>query len=265
MNDELGLGTISAQPRFPKKKHKKNKVLKTTVLVTLLLIGLVIAFGLLTPVFHIRNITVTGNGYLTAEQVTEAAELEVGNNIFTFRTSKKEEKIASLPFVNTVNITRELPDQVFINITECKPMAEILCGESLYLVVDKTGKILDSTNDWQKYGVPVMEGIGVTQFEVGKAIETESPYAVASMLKIAEELTKNEMTEQLEKIALKDEKIYLHFQNGCIAEIGSDPNYARQIVYFKESLRHLSEGQTGLLTFTNNGEVSFSPFPDITE
>ena len=39
-----------------RKKHKKNKVFKTTLLVTLILIGLTVAVGFLTPAFYIHEI-----------------------------------------------------------------------------------------------------------------------------------------------------------------------------------------------------------------
>ncbi|MBR5240155.1 MAG: FtsQ-type POTRA domain-containing protein [Clostridia bacterium] len=255
MNDELGLGTPSAQPRFSKKKHKKNKVFKTTALVTVLLAGLVLAFLFLTPVFHIREITVTGTEYLSPERVLDASDLDVGTNILTFRTSDTESKIASLSFVKTVNVTRQYPNQVSIVITECKPIAEILCGESLYLIVDETGKILDTSSDMGKYQVPVIEGIIVEQFEVGKVVSADNPEAVTTLLAIAQELSKNEMAIPVNRLSIQNGDIFLHFENNISADIGSGNDAAYKIKFLTEAVQSIPEGKTGIIEFIDEGKA----------
>ena len=255
MNDEMGLGTLYAQPHSLPKKHKKNKVFKTTALVTVLLIVLVISFLFLTPVFCIRDIPVTGTKYLSPTKVLDASGLEVGTNIFTFRTSDAEDNISALSFVKTVKVTRAFPNKVSIEIEECNPCAQILCGESLYLIVDETGKILDTSSDNEKYNVPVIEGVLVEQFEVGKVVSTNDSNTVSTLLTIARELIDNEMVNQVKRLSLSDGDIFLHFENNISADIGSGDNSAYKISFLKEAIQGIPEGKTGIIEFIDEGKA----------
>lgn len=260
MNEEKGLGTHSAQPRSRKKKHQKNKVFKTTALVTAFLIVLVIAIGFLTPVFHIQEITVTGTKHLSADKVLDASDLSVGTNIFTFQAIDTQDKIASLAFVKKASVTRILPNKVAINITECEPIAEILCGESLYLTVDETGKILDTTGDGEKFEVPVIEGITVTHFEVGKVVETANAKELPVLLTISQELIKNDMIGPLEKLSLKEGEIFVHFENDIVADIGSGNSSAYKIKFLKEVLDNIPEEKSGTIEFIDEDKAVFKEY-----
>lgn len=260
MKDAMGLGTQSAQPRSVRKKHKKNKVFKTTLLVTLILIGLTVAVGFLTPAFYIHEITVTGTSQLTPEKVLDASGLKVGTNIFTFRTDIVKDNISNLSFVKEVSVDRGFPDKVSIVITECKPVAQILCGESLYIIVDETGKILDTTSERAKYGVPAIEGIRVEQFHVGDVVETAQPEDVEMLLTISTELSANMMADMTDKLSIDRGDIFLHFQNNITADIGDGSNYAYKIKFLKEVLAEIPAGKTGTLEFIDEYKAVFKEY-----
>jgi len=260
MNEEKGLGTPSAQPQPQTKKHQKNKVFKTTVLVTAILIVLVIVIGFLTPVFHIREITVTGTKNLSAEKVLDASGLSVGTNIFTFQTVDTEKKIAALPFVKSANVTRVFPNKVSIGITECKPVAEIVCGEALFLTVDETGKILDSTGDTEKYNVPIIEGITVEQFEVGKIVDTANQDELDTAIAISQEISQNKMIDPLEKLAVTEGNFFVHFENNITADIGSGSRSSYKIKFLKEVLANIPEEKSGTIEFIDEDKAVFREY-----
>lgn len=260
MKDAMGLGNFSAQPRSTRKKHKKNKVFKTTLLVTLALIGLTVAIGLLTPAFYIREITVTGTGLLTPEKVLDASGLTVGTNIFTFRTDTVTNNISSLSFVKEVSVSRAFPDKVSIVISECKPIAQILCGESLYIIVDETGKILDTTSERSKYGVPAIEGVWVEQFQVGNIVETTDPDQVSLLLTISEELFSQEMSDSVDKLSISRGDIFLHFQSGIKADIGDGSNYTYKIKFLKEVMAEIPAEKAGTIEFIDEYKAVFKEY-----
>ncbi len=259
MKDAMGLGT-SAQPRFTKKKNRKNKVFKTTLLVTLILIALTVAIGFLTPAFYIREITVTGTKLLTPEKVLDASTLKVGTNIFTFRSDTVTEQISALAFVKDASVTRIFPNKVSIVISECKPTAQILCGESLYIIVDETGKILDTTSERSKYQIPAIEGIQVEQFHVGDIVETTEPKNVELLLTISEELFSNMMESQVDKLFLSQGDIFLRFHNEITADIGDGSNYAYKIKFLKEVLGEIPAGKTGIIEFIDEYKAVFKEY-----
>ena len=257
MKEAMGLGNTLAQPRSKKKPHKPNKVFKTVVLVNLFLIALIVAIGLLTPAFYIKEVTVTGTQQLTPAKVIDAANLKVGKNIFTFRKQTVEQDISSLSFVKDVKIIREYPDKVSIVVSECKPMAQVLCGESLYIVIDDTGKILDTTSESAKYGIPVIEGVFVEQFEVGNIIDTRQADSFEQLLLIAKELSQNNMIDMVSKLSLEESEIYLDFQNGIRCDIGTGSNSSYKIRFLKEVMTKLPAGKTGTVEFIDEYKAVF--------
>ena len=257
MNNNTGLGSSLAQPLSKRKKHKKTKVFKNVMLVNLFLILLIVAIALLTPAFYIHEITVTGTNLLTPAKVIDAANLEVGRNIFTFRTSTVEESIGELSFIRKATVHRQFPDKVEIIVTECKPMAQVVCGESLYIVVDDEGKILDTTSESAKYGVPVIEGLFVEHFEVGRQIVTSEAEEFEQLLTLSKELSENNLIDQIAKIALEKGDIYLTFQKGIVCDIGNGKNSSYKIRFLKEVVEKIPQGKTGTVEFIDEYKAVF--------
>ncbi len=257
MKNAMGLGNSLAQPRSKKTKRKPNKVLKTVVLVNVFLIALIVAIGLLTPAFDIQEINVTGIQQLTSAKVIDATNLKVGKNIFTFSKQMVKDEIAELSFVKDVKIIREYPNRVSIVVSECQPMSQVLCGESLYIVIDETGKILDTTSESGKYGVPIIEGVFVEQFEVGKIIDTRQTSSFEQLLLIAKELSENNMIDMVAKLSLEDSEIFLHFQNGIRCDIGAGTNSSYKIRFIKEVIHQLPAGKTGTVEFIDEYKAVF--------
>lgn len=257
MNHTAGLGKSLAQPRSKRKKNKKNKVFKNVMLVNVFLILLIVAIALLTPAFYVHEITVTGTAQLTPDKVIDASGLEVGRNIFTFRTSTVEENIKELSFVKEAKVHRQFPDKLSVIITECKPMAQVVCGESLYIVVDDQGKILDTTSESAKYGVPVIEGLFVEQFEVGTLITTSEAEKFDQLLSLSKELSENNLIDRITKIALQKSNIYLTFQQGVVCDIGNGKNSSYKIRFLKEVIEQIPQGKTGTVEFIDEYKAVF--------
>lgn len=257
MKDTTGLGMKLAQPLSRQRKQKKNKVFKTVMMVNLSLIALIIAIGLLTPAFYIREITVSGTKMLTPSKVIDAAGLNVGKNIFTFRTSTVENSIATLSFVDKVKVLREYPDKLSVIVTECKPMAQVKCGESLYIVIDGNGKILDTTSEKEKYSVPVIDGVTVEQFEVSKIIDTTESASFETLLQLAKELAENNMIDRIRKLSLDKGDIYLTFTNDVVCDIGNGKNASYKIRFLKEAISQIPQGKTGTMEFIDEYKAVF--------
>ena len=125
-----------------RERKKKNIISKQKIIVTLFLICFIGIGVLLTPVFSIQTISVKGNSYIPTEKILEASPAKTNSNIFLFSISDMEKKISEMSFVEKVDVSRNFPSEVMVEIRECKPIAQVMCGKSLYLIIDKSGKIL---------------------------------------------------------------------------------------------------------------------------
>lgn len=86
--------------------------------------------------FKVDTITVTGNSRYTANQIIEASGIETGDNMFFLNKYHASERItAALPYVETVRISRQLPDTLVVTVTECTAPAGRVAGRQAVAAV----------------------------------------------------------------------------------------------------------------------------------
>lgn len=111
---------------------------------------LVQRFFLKNPDYNLAVIDVQTDGVLTPDAIMAAAQLEKGTNIFKIDLDGARSRLSTIPEVDKVEVTRQLPDRVAIDITERKPVAWIalahLNGASREEVVSSGKSLLIDAN-----------------------------------------------------------------------------------------------------------------------
>ena len=70
--------------------------------------------------FKVDTVSVEGNVHYTTEEVVAASGISQGDNMVMLnRAGVTSEILARLPYINHVQISRTLPDQVIIQVTDC--------------------------------------------------------------------------------------------------------------------------------------------------
>lgn len=75
------------------------------------------------PDYNVAELNVETDGVLTPESVLEAADLHKGSNIFMVNLSRAQARVEAIPQVEKVQVTRQLPNKISIQINERKPVA----------------------------------------------------------------------------------------------------------------------------------------------
>jgi len=121
---------------------------------------------------RLAKVSVEGNHYLTAEDITQAAGLPVGENMFKLDLKEAEDKIEKLDWTNRVFIERRLPSSILISVRERKPMA-LLDNGALY-GVDREGRVLPPAVALAGEDLPLISGLPVKADAVGTTAMAES-------------------------------------------------------------------------------------------
>jgi cell division protein FtsQ len=111
-------------------------------LVFLLSVLTVLGLGyavLFTPLVGVRSVEVTGIHDLTRDQVRAAAAVAAGTPVLTLDTQAIHDRVAALPRVAEVQVSRALPGTVRVNITERTPVGVLKTPGGAHLV-DGTGR-----------------------------------------------------------------------------------------------------------------------------
>ncbi len=123
-----------------------------------------LSFGLLygyrwmtaNPFFTIREINVSGISRLSYGDVLATCDVSVGSNALDVSVAKLERQLAQNPWVAAASVRRDLPDKLFITITERQP-AYWVEHEGRMHYADSGGVIITPVDPALIVSLPVLE------------------------------------------------------------------------------------------------------------
>ena len=107
------------------------------VLVLLVVTALVYLL-LFTPVLGVRSMAVGGNKLVSTEDIVAAAAIAPGTPMFRVDTDAARDRVARLPRIASVDVSRSWPGTVRVTVTERVPVALVKASDG-YHEIDGTG------------------------------------------------------------------------------------------------------------------------------
>jgi len=101
-----------------------------------------------------EKVKVSGEGFLTDEQIEAAGEVELGTPLVRVDLDQIRDRIATLPPVESVEVHRSWPHTVSIEVVERTPLVAVQQGESWW-VMDADGVVFRETGEPAK-GLPTV-------------------------------------------------------------------------------------------------------------
>lgn len=163
-----------------KRKQKKQMAFLTFVVV----VAAVIAVMLLTPGFNIKEIKVSGNAVLKAEEVVNASGIQKGVNIFGVSLGRAKDNILDMGYVESVKVKRRLPSTIEISVVEEVGVAYIKAAEG-YVIITADGRCVEVTDGIrekdeastetvsQTPDLPLITGLKEIKYKVGSVIKSD--------------------------------------------------------------------------------------------
>lgn len=149
--------------------HKKRRWHVIQSLFFIFVFSLAVFFFLQSSFFRVKGIQVNGNKQLRREQIVALTGLAKGINIFKANLKLAEDKIALHPMVKQVNISRELPSTIVINLTERKPVG-LAVNPGHFIAVSEDGFYLAKVNNMGTINLPIITGIKISNSGPGQEI-----------------------------------------------------------------------------------------------
>lgn len=168
-----------------KKQHLKMMRIRAAV-IFVLAVAVVSALLFITPLFNIRSVSVSGNNMVTLDQINGSIGDIVGQNLFSTWNSTIEKRLKEIAYIDEVEVSRAIiPPTVYVNIKECETAAYFeLNGKQV--ILNPELKVLDDSNSFSLSNVPLVRGIEVEEYSVGKRLtlsNTEQQEALAIFLR----------------------------------------------------------------------------------
>ncbi|HHX17829.1 MAG TPA: FtsQ-type POTRA domain-containing protein [Clostridium sp.] len=178
-----------------RKKQKNKKIIKR-LLGIIFLAMLIVGLGL-SPLFYINSIEVYGNKHYNNIEVINASSIVLGANWFrelaydsdikgmlTFRSTKSENNILDrCSYVKEAVVRMVYPGKIKITITERDPVA-VVPYISTSLIIDNEGFVVDVGDVEGKEILPVIQGLDVNGYSLGKMISAKNIKGIDAFNKI---------------------------------------------------------------------------------
>lgn len=113
----------------------------------------------------LAQVKVTGNRYLAASEILEAAALPVGENMYKLDLKAAQARVKALGWVDRVYLERRLPRSLVVAVRERRPVA--LLDSFLLYGVDREGRILPVSAALAEEDLPLLSGVDVPPDAVG--------------------------------------------------------------------------------------------------
>jgi cell division septal protein FtsQ len=146
------------------------------------------------PDYRLSEIAVQTDGTLQREQILAMTGLHEGENIFRVNLARVHDALQQLPQVDEVQVTRKLPAEIDIKITERKPVAWItgekqitdpFAAEGAFLV-DARGVLMKEKKLLPEYlGLPLITGCTSEALEAGKIVDSFEAKAALDLLRLS--------------------------------------------------------------------------------
>jgi len=152
---------------------------------------IVIYLFLTSPLFEVKEITISGNKTIKQDEIYAAAAPFLGEFIWQVNDELIEEKLKQNILLKEVNVNKKLPSTLSVEVKERYPLAFVLDRE-LFLEVDNEGYVLNFYFKKDK-DLPLIRGVTVKEnISLGEKIEdTRLTVALEICQNLSPSLVKN--------------------------------------------------------------------------
>lgn len=168
-------------------KRRKKRLYKRSFLFLVLLLSILVTLCLKLKYFNITSITVRGNKNVTSKEIVELSHIYNNNNIFYINAQKSREDILSNPYILDVKISRKLPSQININVTERKAIFYGMKNDK-FLVFGGDGIALEERNNIDGMKLIRLDGFDYSKSSIGTSLQCDDKRKIDIIGKLSEML-----------------------------------------------------------------------------
>ncbi len=132
--------------------------------------------------FGTQKIKVKGCERLDRQEVIDQAKLELGMNIFSVNLATTRKRLLAHPWIAEADVSREIPESIYIRIREHEPLAVIDMGRKFLL--NRKGEIFKEWHLADPASLPFVYGLSFSDLNVGSRPVNRPFKAVMSVLKL---------------------------------------------------------------------------------
>ncbi len=242
---------IPKQEKALKKKKIILAILKWLIL--LMLLAGSITYLLLSPLFNIINVDVTGNSKISIEQIKSLSQIQIGENIFKIKKKEVINNIKENPYIDSVIVSRKLPNTIDIKVEERTATLQLQYANS-YVYLNNQGYMLE-ISDKKLENAPILKGISTKQENIkeGNRLESEDLEKLEIVLSVLESAKSNDVYQNIKQIDIKEKNDFILYldEDKKIVYFGDEKDLSTKMLWIKTMLEREKDIEGEL--FLNKG------------
>lgn len=245
------------RPNSSKRLRRRRRNMSAYYFLVILLVAGVGLSLSMTFLFNINEIRVLGETKYSAEEIVNASQVYVGDNMVRLKSDEVKDKIlSSLVYIENVKIKKAFPDVLEINVEPCVPYANIEHGDG-YILVSRSGKMLEN-NAVPRENLLTVTGLSLVDTIYGNKLNSDDEQKLRIYERICDELEKQEI-DRIVSVDLTDKyEIAMNYDNRISVELGDWTDIAYKLAYVKRVLGvEITEDEEGYFIMRGTNGASF--------
>ncbi len=183
-------------------KAQKRRGINPKIIIGMLLLIIIFAGILFSPLFAVKNIRAEGAEHFTATELAEAISLSHGDNLILFGKGKAEKILEQDPYIAEATLKAQLPNTMVIQVKERKVRGYVPYMGA-YLYIDEEGRVLETQNAITE-AVPIVTGLKFDSFLLGEVLPAENKESLQIVLQMSQLMKKYNLLDIVVEIDVTD-------------------------------------------------------------
>ena len=238
---------------FGKAAQKKQK--NRTGLKTLCVIAILFAV-FMSPLFNVRNITVSGNSKLESSYIIEASGIDKGVHLIFTPFSEAKKNLEQTAYISSAEIKYHFPGNIEIIIDEKMPIVYYAFADG-YAGINADGYVTDIIQVIDD-PLPIAEGITLSSYKIGEKpnLGKTLPEQIDCLTEVAQELADAGLSSDIQTINVRStDNILLQSANGLSIKCGDVSELKYKFSILREVLARTD--CTGIVDISIPGQATY--------
>ena len=205
------------------------------------------------------GISVEGAMRYSAEEIVTNMDVREGDNLYLWNKVKVSNALMErLPYLESVQIRRHLPDTLVVTVTECEAAVAVSSGTG-YVYLSRYGKVLEQNAS--DGGLPVVTGVTLPDIQPGQAVAQGEDAYCDALLEVLQTLDAGGMLDGLRFINLQDlTDVRIGYEGRFDIQVGSMDELSYRLRFAKTVIdERLSPSDVGRLYWDTQDRLHFVP------
>ena len=195
----------------------------------------------------------------SAEEIVTNMDVREGDNLYLWNKVKVSNALMErLPYLESVQIRRHLPDTLVVTVTECEAAVAVSSGTG-YVYLSRYGKVLEQNAS--DGGLPVVTGVTLPDIQPGQAVAQGEDAYCDALLEVLQTLDAGGMLDGLRFINLQDlTDVRIGYEGRFDIQVGSMDELSYRLRFAKTVIdERLSPSDVGRLYWDTQDRLHFVP------